>query len=479
MKIQDRITTTIAITLFAIIFIASLAFTQLFEINNRNTQLIELSRQNREISELLQEDFSGHQEAFVYLEQSDYLHKVENITGANLIITNDSMEIFINSMDISQKDLEKIIKASRQISNFFTVTDLFYISPKENTGKLVYTKLDNLNYFVSIHEFKIGNENFLSVFVKQQKLIQIPPLRYILNLALIFLIAGLISILTGIVLGKSISGPVLKLNRSVSRISDGDYSEEIKADSSDEIGILAGNINLMKNKIERSQNSLKEFTYMLSHEIKNMITSINGYAEGISEGVYSTNEEVRQALDIIKSKTGDIENITESLLMLSKIENRLIELSREKIDMAAIVEDLLKLYEKELSENRLKINRSYRLPENIKLLSDRYLVGTVVSNLINNAIKYSSVNSEIDISIYSEEKNVVFSVANKGYKISGEEKNKIFNMFYRSKKYDFKNIKGFGLGLAISQKISSILNAELDFISDSDVNTFIFRIPAK
>ncbi len=479
MKIQDRITTTIAITLFTIIFIASLAFTQLFEINNRNTQLLELSRQNMEISKLLQEEFSGHREAFVYLKQSDYLHKIENITGAKLIITNDRMEIFINSMNISQKDLEKIINASRQISNFFTISDLFYISSKENSGKLVYTKLDNLNYYVSIHEFEMGNENFISVFVKQQKLIQIPPLRYMLNLALIFLIASLISILTGIVLGKSISGPVLKLNRSVSRISDGDYSEEIRADSNDEIGILAGNINLMKNKIERSQNSLKEFTYMLSHEIKNMITSINGYAEGISEGVYSTDKEVSQALDIIKSKTGDIENITESLLMLSKIENRLIELSREKIDIAAIVEDLLKLYEKELSENRLKINRSYKLPENIRLLSDRYLVGTVVSNLINNAIKYSSINSEIDISIYPEEKNVVFSVSNKGYSISGEEKNKIFNMFYRSKKYDFKNIKGFGLGLAISQKISSILDAKLDFISDSGINTFIFKIPAK
>ncbi|MBN1298204.1 MAG: HAMP domain-containing histidine kinase [Actinobacteria bacterium] len=479
MKIQERVTTTIAITLFIIIFIASIAFTQLFEINNRNTQLIELSRQNSQIAASFEKDFKKPQEAFEYLKSSDYLSKIENITGAKLIIADEDMKIFVNPINIEEDDLKELVLTSRQISNFFTLSDFFNVPSTENSGKLIYTRVGDTNYYVSILNFYIGSEKFFSIFFKPQSLIQIPPVRYIFNLILIFLIASLISIITGVILAKSISGPVLKLNRSVSRISDGDYSEEIRSDTSDEIGILAKNINLMKNKIERSQQSLKEFTYMLSHEIKNMITSINGYAVGISDGVYSTEEEIKEALEIIKNKTGDIENITESLLMLSKIENRLIELAKEKIDIIAIVDELLKLYEKELKRNSLSIKKSYMLPDNLILLSDRYLVQTVISNLINNAIKYSSAKSEIAINISSDNKDVIFSVSNRGYGITDDEKNKIFNMFYRSKKYDFKNIKGFGLGLAISQRISSILGASLDFISKKEVNTFTFRIPVK
>jgi signal transduction histidine kinase len=216
---------------------------------------------------------------------------------------------------------------------------------------------------------------------------------------------------------------------------------------------------------------------MLSHEIKNIITSVNGYAVGISEGVYSTEVEINEALNIIKSKTKDLENITESLLMLSRVENRLIELEKKEVNIEIIVDDLIKLYEPELTRNGLTIKKTYHIKTGIKLMSDKYLVQTVISNLVNNAMKYSSPDSDIIIEVFSDRNNVAFSVSNSGFGITGDEKDKIFNMFYRSKKYEFKNIKGFGLGLAISKRIANILGAGLDFESAGNINTFIFRIP--
>ncbi|MCL4417875.1 MAG: ATP-binding protein, partial [Actinobacteria bacterium] len=104
---------------------------------------------------------------------------------------------------------------------------------------------------------------------------------------------------------------------------------------------------------------------------------------------------------------------------------------------------------------------------------------SVLSNLINNAIKYATPDSEIVVKINSDKNFITFSVANEGYAISEDEKDKIFNMFYRSKKYDFKNIKGFGLGLAIAKKISGILGASLNFETSGKINTFKFEIPYK
>jgi two-component system sensor histidine kinase VanS len=402
---------------------------------------------------------------------------MESISGVNVLIADKDLNALINSSNISSEDLKSLILSSKQIKSFFTDNELPAISSNNSFDKLIYSKINDSQYFISIQEFQISNQNLISIFLKKQDEIVLPPFSYAVDMLLICLIAGLISIITGLLLGRNISGPIMRLSKSVGRISNGDYTENITVRGSDEISILASNINNMKNKIQRSQDSLKEFTYMLSHEIKNIITSVNGYAVGISEGVYSTEDEINEALNIIKSKTKDLENITESLLMLSRVENRLIELEKKEINIEIIVDDLIKLYEPELTRNGLTIKKTYGIKAGTKLMSDKYLVQTVISNLVNNAMKYSSPDSEIIIEVFSDRKNVAFSVSNSGFGITGDDKDKIFNMFYRSKKYEFKNIKGFGLGLAISKRIANILGAGLDFESARNMNTFIFRIP--
>jgi signal transduction histidine kinase len=477
MKISDKITITAALTLFFVIFITAFSFTQLFIINNRNNQLNNLEVQNKKFIEYTQNNFTDQNKAIQYLQESDYMPKMESISGTNVLIADRDLNIFINPLNISNEDLKKLVSSSAQIKSIFIGNEPTAASPNNNFNKLIYSQINGSQYFVSIQAFQISSENLVSIFLKKQDEIVLPPFSYAVDMLLIFLIAGLISIITGLLLGRNISGPIMRLSKSVSRISNGDYTENIMVRGSDEISILASNINNMKNKIQRSQDSLKEFTYMLSHEIKNIITSVNGYAVGISEGVYSTEDEINEALNIIKSKTKDLENITESLLMLSRVENRLIELEKKEIKIENIVDDLIKLYEPELTRNGLTIKKTYNIKTGIKLMSDKYLVQTVISNLVNNAMKYSSPDSEITVEVFSDKRNVAFSVSNSGFRITGDDKDKIFNMFYRSKKYEFKNIKGFGLGLAISKRIANILGAGLDFESAGHLNTFIFRIP--
>jgi two-component system sensor histidine kinase VanS len=477
MKISDKITITAALTLFFVIFITAFSFTQLFLINNRNTQLSNLAGQNNKFIEYTKNNFDDQNKVIKYLQESDYMLKMESISGVNMLIANQDLNILINSLNTGNEDPKKLALSSDQIKSFFTENEILTISSNNDFDKLIYSQISDSQYFISIREFQINSQSLVSIFLKKQDEIVLPPFSYAIDMLLIFLIAGLISIITGLLLGRNISGPIMRLSKSVGRISNGDYTENITVRGSDEISILANNINNMKNKIQRSQDSLKEFTYMLSHEIKNIITSVNGYAVGISEGVYSTEDEINEALNIIKSKTKDLENITESLLMLSRVENRLIELEKKEIKIEYIIDDLIKLYEPELARNRLTIKKTYSIKAGTKLMSDKYLVQTVISNLVNNAMKYSSPDSEIIVEVTSSQKNVAFSVSNSGFGITGDEKDKIFNMFYRSKKYEFKNIKGFGLGLAISKRIANILGAGLDFESAGNINTFIFRIP--
>ena len=473
-KIRAKITYTIAITLFFIILITTFIFTQLFITNNRNMHLYELSSQNKRFTEFIENNYDNIKVAINSLKISNSFKKLENIIGAKITIIDENQNILLNPLGLSNENLKKIIYSDKDVRRFLIFST--FTNRKNYFGKLVDFEITKKRYYTSIYEFKINDIKYYSIFLKKQSEIEIPPAKYFLTFLFVFMIAAVVSILTGVFLGRHFSNPILKLNKSVSNISNGNYDENINIKSSDEIGILAKNINTMKNKIKRSQDSLKEFTSMVSHEIKNMLTSIHGYTVGIKEGIYKTSDELKNALNIIITKTKDLENITNSLLMLSKIENKIIEIAKEKINIEKILENLIKLYKPELIKNKLNIEKIINLSNNIYLYTDKYLLQTILSNFINNAIKYSEKDSTIKINVYTRNKYMIFSVSNKGYTVPKDEKEKIFKMFYRSNKFDFKNIKGFGLGLAISKKIASFLNAKLKFKTTNNINTFSLEI---
>ena len=243
MKIQDKITITIALILFIIIFITAFVFTQLFVINNRNTELLNLSQLNYKFKGFIENNFNDIQNTIDLLTGSDYIKKLENIIGVDIIIADSNLNVLINPINLKSKDLKNLLSSSREIRKIINFSGLLPPSIRNTYGRIISAEINNKNYYISIQEFSLKNDNFLYIFFKKESEIAIPPLRYLFDLILIFLIAGLISIITGFLLSKNITGPILRLNRSVSLISNGDYSENIKVRGNDEISILARNIN--------------------------------------------------------------------------------------------------------------------------------------------------------------------------------------------------------------------------------------------
>ena len=473
MKIRDKLTNYIALTLFIIIFLASGIFTSLFVFNHRNSRLLDLTIQNTNFSEGLLKNYSSVDEALMDPAFFLIVKGYEGISGTRITLIDKNFNLVLNPYGLTKVDAEKLVTSNSILRGFFN-------NKTDNLEKIVNYDLTNKKYYVSVYKIKTGTLDLFSAFFKEKKDLDVPPVRYFFALSLLFVAALLISYFAGFILSKNISGNLIKLSGYVKKISAGDYDEEIIIKTRDEIQDLADNINLMKDKIKISQYSLKEFTSTVSHEIKNMLTVIQGYSEGIKSGIYQSREEIGDALHKIISKTRDLENLTNSLLLLSKVENNFIEIRRDEINPIEIVEELIETYENQLFISQLKIVENINIDNKIRLKGDRYLIQTILSNLINNAIKYSMPNSIIQISLSNENlrnvKYIVFSVSNEGLEISNEEKGKIFKMFYRGDKAEFYNIEGYGLGLAISHKIATYLKAALDFKSDGKINTFILRM---
>ncbi|MEI7615324.1 MAG: HAMP domain-containing sensor histidine kinase [Actinomycetota bacterium] len=474
MKIRDKLTNYIALTLFIIILLASGIFTSLFVFNDRNSKLIDLTIQNTNFSEGLLKNYSSADEALMDPAFFLIVKGYEGISGTRITLIDKNFNLIINPFGLSKVEGEKLVSSNSILRGFF-------IKNSDNLEKIVNYSHTNKKYYVSVYKIKTGNLDLFSAFFKEKKDLDVPPIRYLLALAMLFFAALIISYFAGFILSKNISGNLVRLSGYVKKISAGNYDAELVIiKTRDEIQDLADNINLMKEKIKISQYSLKEFTSTVSHEIKNMLTVIQGYSEGIKSGIYSDREEISDALHKIISKTRDLENLTNSLLLLSKVENNFIEIRRDEVNPTDIVEELIETYESQLFISQLKIVKNINIDNKLRLKSDKYLVRTILSNLINNAIKYSMPNSIIHISLSSENsrgiKQIIFSVTNEGFEISNEEKSRIFKMFYRGDKAEFYNIEGYGLGLAISHKIATYLKATLDFKSDGKINTFILRM---
>jgi signal transduction histidine kinase len=473
LKIRDKLTNYIALTLFIIIFMASGIFTTLFVFNDRNSRLLDLTIQNTNFSEGLLKKYSSVDDALIDPAFFLIVKGYEGISGTRITLIDKNFNLILNPYGLTKVDSEKLVSANSILRGFFN-------NNTDNLEKIVNYNLTNKKYYVSVYKIKTGSLDLFSAFFKEKKDLDVPPMRYFFALALLFVAALLISYFAGFILSRNISGNLIKLSGYVKKISAGDYEEEIIIKTKDEIQDLADNINLMKNKIKISQYSLKEFTSTVSHEIKNMLTVIQGYSEGIKSGIYKGKGDINDALQKIISKTKDLENLTNSLLLLSKVENNFIETRKDEVNPIDIVGELIETYKNQLFISKLNIVKNINIDNKLRLKSDRYLIQTILSNLINNAIKYSMPNSIIQISLSNENlrstKYIIFSVSNEGLEISNEEKGRIFKMFYRGDKAEFYNIEGYGLGLAISHKIATYLKAELDFKSDGKINTFILRM---
>ena len=205
-----------------------------------------------------------------------------------------------------------------------------------------------------------------------------------------------------------------------------------------------------------------DFFANASHELKSPLTSIIGYQQMISEGIINNESEIRDAtLKTIKEATRMNQIIIE-MLELSKLEMT-PNIEKKELSIANACESVLESYEIMIKNKNLEIIKDYSDFNVLINLDDLY---HLIKNLIENAIKYNVSNGKIYIIIDSDKK--ILSIKDTGIGISNENKNRIFERFYRVDKAKSKELGGTGLGLAIVKHIC--LNNNLDISVESSIN---------
>jgi heavy metal sensor kinase len=253
----------------------------------------------------------------------------------------------------------------------------------------------------------------------------------------------------GYVLARRALTPIDHLASEARRITAERLHERLSVPNQhDEIGRLAAVINDTFARLESSFEQLRRFTADASHELRTPLSVIRGIGE-VGLGETRTPTEYKEAMGSMLEEVDRLTNLVDTLLRLSHGDAGTVRLSRKAIDLGQLTRDVVS------SLGILAEERNQRLTvavaDGVVVSADRLVLREAITNVIDNAIKYSPQGSTIDIRVQMDTTQALLTVADEGSGIAPEHRERIFDRFFRLDESRSRDDGGTGLGLAIAK----------------------------
>ena len=204
-------------------------------------------------------------------------------------------------------------------------------------------------------------------------------------------------------------------------------------------------------EMRRLETVRSDFVANVSHELKTPLTSIKGFVETLLEGALDDKENNRNFLKIIQNHAQRLDNLVNDLLSLSHFESKEIKLNRVNFNIRQLVEEAASGFSSQLKNKDIEIKNE--LSESILLMADRDRLEQVITNLIDNAIKFNKAKGFIRIFGEEIKDKVKITIEDSGIGIPEKDTPRIFERFYRVDKARSRELGGTGLGLSIVKHI--------------------------
>ena len=338
--------------------------------------------------------------------------------------------------------------------------------------KYVIKEIDNLKYMLVSSSVEINNQRIIlisryditDIFTERDRQV---VFFYKVNISVIITVSIAIC-----VLAVFLTKPIRKLNEMTKKITKGSYHERVNIKSNDEIGELAISFNQMietiENKIKELELSVKrkeEFITNFTHELKNPMTSIIGYADILKSGKYDKETNIKSA-NYIFNEAKRLEVLAHKLMDLMELSNENIKL--EKIDVVCFMNKLYKDIHKNLEYIELELEI-----EDGCVIADKVLLEDCLRNLIDNSKKANPKDKMIRVLGKNEKNKYKISVEDKGCGIPKEDLPRVLESFYMVDKARARENRRNGIGLSICEKIAKLHNTKLMIESELDKGTCV------
>lgn len=278
---------------------------------------------------------------------------------------------------------------------------------------------------------------------------------------------------------KKLTDPIRELANLSDKMANLDFEAKYTSGGKNEIGELGANFNRMSSRLESTISELKkannsllkdieqkekmeemrnEFLGNVSHELKTPIALIQGYAEGLKDGVNDDAESRDFYCDVIMDEAMKMNQMVKNLLTLNQLEFGDEDISFERFDLAALIRGVLQSMEILAQQDELKI--IFRQESPVYVWADEFKTEQVLRNYVSNAFHHASGDKVIEVKIQREGKKARTSVFNTGMPIPEEDLKHIWEKFYKVDKAHTREYGGNGIGLSIVKAIMESFHQE-------------------
>lgn len=290
----------------------------------------------------------------------------------------------------------------------------------------------------------------------------------------------LLIVLLGAILTKKLSRhillPLRELQEATTEIKLGNLHAPIEAKAQDEFGEVCENFEAMRLQLIASQEmqqhydqNRKELIAGISHDLSTPLTSIQGYVNGLLDGIANTPEKQMHYLHIIQDKTKSMNALVDSLFLLSKLDLNQEPFHEESVDFSQYMEDWYQEKKETYREQNLLLSYKAGETSGIRILLDRMHFIRVLDNLCQNSIKYKKAEIvHMDVCLDKTEDTCILRFQDDGSGIAQEEAERLFESFYRGDPARSSKTKGNGLGLSITKQIIEHMGGEIKAQGEPD-----------
>jgi signal transduction histidine kinase len=269
-------------------------------------------------------------------------------------------------------------------------------------------------------------------------------------------IAALIAaVIASFLISRQVVFPIQRMMLISQRVADGEYGQRLNVSGNlqmnqlDELDQLALSFNQMADKLEKTESMRRQMIGDVSHELRTPLSAIKGYMEGLIDGVLPGTPETFQ---LVYTEADRLQRLVNDLQELSRVEAGAYQLKLEPVSIYDLVKGVTNHLYLQYEEKgiQLETNLPVGLPS---VLADNDRLIQVMTNLVGNALQYTSTGGKVTIMAAHKKDEVEIIVSDNGIGISSEQLYHIFDRFYRADKSRARPSGGTGIGLTIAQAL--------------------------
>ena len=277
----------------------------------------------------------------------------------------------------------------------------------------------------------------------------------------------LIALLLGGILIISITRPIRKLAAATEIVAGGELGYQTDINSQDELGKLSVSFNNMSAELAKADQTRKQMTADIAHDLRTPLSVLSGYTEAMSDGKLEGNHEI---YGVMKQQTQHLNYLIDDLRTLSLLDSNELNFQISNIDPGLILQNAYTAFSSLADEKDIQLifNIDQNLPR-VNLDPDR--LNQILGNLLSNAINILGNSGEIHISASTEQDKLQILVWDNGPGIEDDDILYIFDRFYRADKSRDTRDGSSGLGLAITRKLVEGMDGSISVNSELGIGT--------